>query len=611
MLLALCLTLSACGGGGGRTPEATDPLPLSLMAGSGQTLLSDASPVFASDETSTLSATLPNPANVFSALSAAVVRHRGTQQGTELSTDFYVKSIRRNASGEYVVDYVLDGTEEEITLDTSDCISRYCSFTLDGRRFLFWAWTDDDFSDLTHDGLRLYEYLASLKLTHTTADDMEARTWFVFGVRTEDLPMGDATYQASFRARSYSTEDSGTGERQDHFGNVRLVANFDMRELNGRIYRVRGRPPGGGDWRTWTTSSFAITNGHVVNGQFTATLTGVDDEPATPYDESVRDFVGSILGEFYGPNAEEVGGVVTATRDVAGTANDRLLYGYIGGRKTDPLTGVNDSEALLMGVDHDFESDSTTLTAVERPTVESTDDGYTITYVADGQTQTVELGEDDFGANLGRPWWYSQETDGTEFRITSDTLAFTNSRLFVRSFRPEHFDVFVWGIYHRDNANNTTLSSFGRMVYGTRTGDMPTSSTASYTGRVRVLEWPSDKAVFTSDPSFTDYRGDLSLTADFGGSTVVGNATILETRTGGADDWGSASGGLSFNATIDGNGLSATDLLGSGALAGYSGGRVNGAFYGPGAAEVAGVFDATHDGNDNKLLTGYFGGQKQ
>lgn len=666
------LVLTACGGaGGGKGPQATGPLPLALppghglsagdisvaagqsmehgnvviscpaggpacdinvaadgtasyaraggmptlgilplMAGSGQSR-SDAAPVFATDETSILNATLSAPDKVFPALSTTVVRHSGTL-GTELSTDFFVKSIHRNASGEYVVEYVLNGTEEEITLDTGDCRSSSCRFTLDGRQFYFWAWTDDDFDDLTHDGLRAYDYLASLELSHRTADGMqEPRTWFVFGVRTEDLPMGDATYQASFRARSYSTENSSNRQRQDHFGNVRLVANFDMRELNGRIYRVRGRPLGGGNWRTWRTSSFAITNGRIVNGQFTATLTGVDDAPTTPYDESVRDFVGSILGEFYGPNAEEVGGVVTAIRDVAGTANDRLLYGYIGGRETDPLTGVNDSAAFLTGVDRDHMADSTTLTAVERPTVESTDDGFRITYVVDGQTHTVALGEDDFGANPIRAYWYSRETDGTEFRLTSATGAFTtSSRRFVSGFRPEHFEVFLWGIYHTDVANDPTSSSFGRMVYGNRTVDMPATGTARYAGRVGVQEWPSDAAIFSSNPRYRSYRGDVSLTADFGGSTVVGSATILGTRPGGADDWVSASGGLSFNAAVQGSGLSATDLSGSGALAGYSGGRVDGAFYGPGAAEVAGVFDATH-GTDNKLLSGYFGGQKQ
>ena len=71
-----------------------------------------------------------------------------------------------------------------------------------------------------------------------------------------------------------------------------------------------------------------------------------------------------------------------------------------------------------------------------------------------------------------------------------------------------------------------------------------------------------------------------------------------------------ASGGLSFNAAINGSGLSATDLSGSGDLGGYGGGEVNGAFYGPAAAEVAGVFSAVNN-TRNRQLIGEFGGQKQ
>ena len=55
-------------------------------------------------------------------------------------------------------------------------------------------------------------------------------------------------------------------------------------------------------------SSFKITDGRIVNGQFTATLTGMDSNPNAPLDRSVRGYLGAILGEFYGPGAEEVGG---------------------------------------------------------------------------------------------------------------------------------------------------------------------------------------------------------------------------------------------------------------------------------------------------------------
>ena len=94
---------------------------LPLMAGPGQNL-SDTTPVFAMDETSTLKATLSDPDNVIPVLATALVRHRGgDEQGVELGEEFFVKSIRRNASGEYVLDYVLFGSDEQVTIPNHCC----------------------------------------------------------------------------------------------------------------------------------------------------------------------------------------------------------------------------------------------------------------------------------------------------------------------------------------------------------------------------------------------------------------------------------------------------------------------------------------------------------
>ena len=677
--VALCAALSACGGGtsGGMRPAATGPLPLPLppghgladgeitvepgqsmehgnvtvscpaggqacainvaadgsasydrtggmptlrilplRAGPGQNL-SDAGPVFAKDETSTLKATLANPANVFPVLAANVNRHRGDQQSTELGTDFFVKSIRRNASGEYVIDYVLDGTDEQVTIpnNAADCPSS-CRVSVNGRTLSFWSnTTDDDDMASFRDGLGQFQYLASHSVAYTP-EDTQGRTRFVFGVRNEDLPMGTATYHGSLSTHTWETADPSDNVRQRISGTMRIVANFDMRALEGRVYRIRGTPPGSDTRSIWETSSFTLTNGRIVNGQFTATLTGVDSDPGTPLDESVRGFIGHVLGEFYGPNAEEVGGVVTATRVLAGTADDRVLDGHFGGSKTDRLTGVNDSEAVSVGFDRDDVADTMALKALGSPTVESTDDGYRITYMVDGQTQTLEFTESDFGANLDRPTQYSKTTNGTEYRLFAPTRSFYDSRIrwgtfsgVRRVFRPEHFDVNGFVIANRD-ASGTLLSvRWGRIVYGNRTMDMPTTGTASYDGGASILESPNDRAVSTRGPSFMYYRADAALSADFGSSAVTGNFTLRESRPGDGD-YSPASGGLSFNAAINGNGLSATDLSGSGDLAGYSGGGVNGAFYGPEAAEVAGVFDAINS-TQNKHLIGEFGAKKQ
>ena len=586
---------------------------LPLMAGPGQNL-SDASPVFARDETSTLKATLADPSNVIPALSTLVARSRGDEQGTALEDVFFVKSIRRNASGEYVVDYVLFDEDHQVTIpnNATDCTNA-CRVSVNGRTFSFWNATnnDDDMASF-EDGLGEYEYFASHRILFQP-EDVQGRLWFVFGVRNEELPMGTATYHGQLDTRTWEMDDPDTDRRQFISGTMRIVANFDMRALDGRVYRIRGTEPGDDSRTIWPTSSFTLTNGRIVNGQFTATLTGLDSDPNTPLDESVRGFIGDVLGEFYGPNAEEVGGVVSATRDVAGTADDRVLYGFIGSDKTDRLTGVNDSEAVSAGFDRDDVADTMALQALGSPTMESTDDGYRITYVVDGQTQTLEFTESDFGARLDRPTDYTKTTNGTEYRLFTQTRSFYDSRGLYGAisgrFRPEHFDVNGFVIANRDASNNLLSVRWGPIVYGNRTTEMPTTGTASYDGGAFIRESPNDRAASTRGPSFMYYRADAALSADFGSSAVTGNFTLREARPGDGG-YSPASGGLSFNATINGNGLSATDLSGSGDLAGYSGGGVNGAFYGPEAAEVAGVFDAINS-TQSKLLVGEFGAKKQ
>ncbi|MCY4572302.1 MAG: transferrin-binding protein-like solute binding protein [Gemmatimonadetes bacterium] len=581
--------------------------------------LSDVSPIFARDEASTLSATLADPANVVPAIAATVNRRRASgQEGTELATDFFVKSIRRNASGAYVIDYVSDGVDEQVIMPLDDCPNG-CRVTVNGRTFSFYAQTaDDDDTATTEDGLGEFEYMASHRtfFFFRPDDDLQARHLFLFGVRNEHLPMGTATYHGSMRVRTLETANDDLDQRQRIRGVMRIVANFDMRALEGRVYRIEGAPRGASssDRTDWPTSSFMITNGRIVNGQFTATLTGVDSDPNTPFDESLRDFMGHVLGEFYGPNAEEVGALLTATRDVAGTADDRVLYGWLLGRKTDRLT-ASDSGAHSSGVDRDFTASSTVLAAIETPAVESTAHGYRITYTIDGQATTLDLSESDFGSNptsSSRATRYDKEVDGVDHILWDETRSFESTRSFLGRFRPEHFDVNGLAIVHRDALDDATSAVYSYLVYGNRTADMPTTGTANYSGGFRAREWPTDDALGSDNANVRFYQGDFNLSADFGGSAVTGNATNIQSRPGNSGaSWGNVSGGLSFNATISGNGLSATDLSGSRDLAGYSGGRVSGAFYGPAAKEAAGVFDATHDATQNTVLHGYFGAQKQ
>ena len=91
------------------------------------------------------------------------------------------------------------------------------------------------------------------------------------------------------------------------------------------------RPPGENDYSPLSdTTWFEIGKGRIVDGQFTATLTGRDSNAAAAMDDTVRGYEGGVLGEFYGPAAEEVGGVLNASR------SDRVMVGMFGGTQLDP-----------------------------------------------------------------------------------------------------------------------------------------------------------------------------------------------------------------------------------------------------------------------------------
>ena len=92
-----------------------------------------------------------------------------------------------------------------------------------------------------------------------------------------------------------------------------------MRSLEGEIFDVEGteRYSGAAPPRqSRPTSCFTITDGKIENGQFTATLTGDDsaDEATVSSFDSVRGIIGTITVRFFGPNAEGLGGAVSASR---------------------------------------------------------------------------------------------------------------------------------------------------------------------------------------------------------------------------------------------------------------------------------------------------------
>ena len=388
-----------------RAMWAADPLATARGLAS-----SSAAPVFAASEADTVGSAIASAANGIPVLSTSLHRQWSPTNDVRLtdSDTFHVQSIRSDGSGVYTVRYVLDGTEAEVSFDVAtdlDSGGYCCERTIGDVTHYFWnewSWSD---ALSSHDGARYMDVLAykwySEDSQAGTDRDASSR-YFVFGTRTQGLPViGEAIYRGPMKASLFDPDYPSRSSRWDMRGHVRLAANFDMSELQGRIYALRVEVPRDAPEASWPTSSFELSDFAMNNGQFTATLTGVDSDPTTNFDASVRGFMGSVLGEFYGPNAEEVGGVVTAERDEDGdTIADRVLVGAFGAHSID--SGDGTSDAFFTGADIDNVEGTTALVEdVNNARLAAMADGaiqLTVNF-ADGTSTTVELGDADHASH--------------------------------------------------------------------------------------------------------------------------------------------------------------------------------------------------------------------
>jgi len=597
------LVAYGCGGGSGGT--ATGPSTMQPGTGTGGgtgTGMQPAPSEPARDAPGLGELFSSEPARTYSPVATSLIEDYNSST-SELSTAPFVSSIQRNASGGYDVVYQ-DGMEqitvqilpEHCTPETG-CVIPADS---DGRRHWFWSWTNLD----ALGGPFGFKYLEASGFAAFDGSETQRRSMFVFGIETpaSDVPTtGEAVYVARMRARADRTSQPGSGVRQRYRGNVRLVANFDMSQLTGQISSIEGTAPGEPSSArvSWPTSSFTITNGQIANGQFTATLTGMDSDSAVPDAESVREFVGSVVAKFYGPNADEFGGIITATRDLQGTDNDRQLHGFVAGSKLAPRN--LESAALVAGVRRRFDNQQTTLFADDgMATVQRTASGWTVTVGG----QSFAFDDSTYHVNSRFPLMY-YIADADDIRVF-----WTRTQGFGPASRFDHFDVKGWGTTDYDSGN-PTVGDVVYMVHGNRTPDtaMPSSGTATYSGTFESQEYPGDQGVFSRDAAVMYFWGDATLTADFASSSVMGTFSDMRKRPGNVRTDTAASGGATFNAQINGNQLTAGDLTGTGDLAGYQNGAVRGAFFGPAAEEAGGVFDAT-DGSANRVLSGNFGTTK-
>ena len=150
--------------------------------------------------------------------------------------------------------------------------------------------------------------------------DESIKSGFVaYGTPTEvaDLPMGTASYAGRVEGEIWSMDAAARSEAMSHLlAAFNLEADFAASTVGGMIHKIRVQEPGAVD-HVPATGEVTIQNGMIAQSGFTADLV------QAPY------FTGDMTGQFFGPDAAEVGGVISGTDSVG----REVLQAWFGGTK--------------------------------------------------------------------------------------------------------------------------------------------------------------------------------------------------------------------------------------------------------------------------------------
>ena len=605
VIMAATLALSGCGGGSSKKSDIVDDMPIDTdtgmtddtdtgMTDADQTLTvpeslvrSTGAPVYAttaqSYETAGLSTRFP-------ALSSHLQRDFTESAVTLGSDNVRINSISVDDEAEdggvvVSVNYVLDGEEVTVSFRTDDIFAANEWSVeieeLEGEGFSeFSTW----YPLGSHGRFAILGHLACAEPEDSDAGGVDTcvRSYSAAGARTEAarMPAGTATYVGRARADSYiRDEPDNFPNRQRMWGLLRLTADFASRRLEGRITDIHVRRQDERRGSDWPDSTYLmISDGKIVDGQFTARLTGVESNADAPMDESLRGYEGDVLGEFYGPNAKAVGGVFNAGRD------DRVMVGAFSGEvyNSDRLAG-SARAAVSAGVELDYPASTSQLTNAGVTAIESDGaHGFHVTYTIDGVVERVHLPELLY--------------DNAISRRSNDEIHWVWEDRYASALELDHLSVKGWW------AGEFGHQRRGHFVFGETTAVLP-AGTAEYAGRAYLNGF---SATAPGDRSW--FRGDLSLTADFDSRTIGGKLDNWRIYTGTSQQYVGIDSELVIqNGTITSDGLNA-ELAGRQLGTGITG-SMTGQFFGPGAAEVGGVIEAERSGD--RVFEGWFAGEKQ
>ena len=592
--------------------EKTGGAPAGAVVPSG-TVASAAAPILATTaRPSALATALPVASNSFAPLSAPLTRTSGTQPSVAVNDEDRVKTVASDGDDGFRVTYVFRGNERTIHFREAD----YRDANGDYRRseeddvFGLWSSTGAFAGAEKNEGSSEFRYFEAggiLGITEKDGVQVTGRAYLTYGSRTASPPTtGGATWTGRMSADAWEDETPAFASRQRIRGDMNLTADFGQGTLGGRFSGIDRTAFGGSTYRSLGDGArFAIEDGRIAGGRFTAALRGTDTDADAALADSVRGFTGGVLGEFYGPAAEEIGGVFNALRENA-DGEDTVMHGWFGGEQLKPTVPSGTLTVLSTAVTQ-TPSPPRTTPAPDSSVIAVAGDGaagFRVTWRQGSEDKEVVLEGSDFGSNSFFSTTYSERQGDRAWFLWDWTDSFTSTPEF------DHFNVHGWAVVdYRAGTSTWQESVRGYAVSGVATGaaDLP-SGTASYSGRA-VAE--INPAAASGNANRTYARGALALNADFDANTVGGAISGITVRDPGASAYESRTGSVTISdGTISGGSLTAamsgtvdqTTVTGS----------VTGRFFGPAAAEVGGTLTGTGTSSGgNSFIRGWFGGKKQ
>ena len=247
----------------------------------------------------------------------------------------YVESATvRDSQGRFTIVYVVNDQREEVefgpehVIDQDQVYGHYITYEREIDHTEYYMWNNPVFSNLQpvyRQYFGLFGWAVSGRRGYASA-----------GVLTPIdrlTSLGSATYKGQMVADGWNNPltPSLFENRGRIWGALTLEANFLGGSVEGEITDLWAEPPGTAFsnccWEQFSNATWIeVLPGSITGNRLHAEWEGRDTRTSPEPRYTFLGTSGSLLGEFYGPHGEEVGGVITGQRE----STDQLVNGVFG-----------------------------------------------------------------------------------------------------------------------------------------------------------------------------------------------------------------------------------------------------------------------------------------